>query len=286
MGRSLISLTAILVAASTLQPAAAQTGPAAPAGPWTAEIAAPALAPIGFVVAPGITFVPSVFSEIGYDSNPTQSIFNQQDSAFIRSGAGFNLSSVTQSMVATVNASGSVLDYFNNDLFIDPLRFAGLANANVTYLVQPGLTVSSGAFINYDGQSINQNRTDGANAELGYRDAFVASSLRLRFLDVQYLNGSDLPNSPLVLGSAYNYNRSEATWTGLAGTSWRAAPYAELSAARVDYTDQPDPALARPQRGRLPREGRRARDPFTHAFHRPWLALQSARYRRPSRDQL
>ncbi len=198
--------------------------------------------PIGFVAAQGMTFVPSAFSETGYDSNPGLSLADQKGSPFIRSGAGFSFSSVTPSTVATFSAGGSMLDYFNSTPFIDPLRFAGLANANVTYLVQPGLTVSSGAFINYDGQSANMNQTAGANAELGYSDARVASVLRLRFSDVQYLNPTDLASSPLILSSAFNFNRSEATWTGLLGTNWPAAPYAEVSAARVDYTAQPDPS--------------------------------------------
>ena len=80
--------------------------------------------PIGFVLAPGVTFVPSAFSEIGYDTNPNQTFFDQKGSGLIRSGGGFALSSVTQRMVATVNASGSMLDYFNDPIFNDPLRFA------------------------------------------------------------------------------------------------------------------------------------------------------------------
>ncbi|MGO9171477.1 MAG: outer membrane beta-barrel protein [Rhodomicrobium sp.] len=242
MGRTLISLTALFAAASALQPAAAQTPP----GPWAANVVGPvpdvAPAPIGFVVAPGVTFVPSAFSEIGYDSNPSQSFTNSSGSAFIRSGGGFALSSVTQSTVVNVNTTGSMMDYFNDSVFYDSLRFAGIANANVSYLVQPGLTVSSGAFINYDGQSVNKNQTDGANVELGYRDGLVLSVLRARFLDVQYLNG-DVIASPIALTSAFNYNRSELTWIGLLGSNWFVAPYTEVSGARVDYTDQPNPDL-------------------------------------------
>ncbi|MGO9474442.1 MAG: outer membrane beta-barrel protein [Rhodomicrobium sp.] len=240
MGRTLISLTALLAAASALQPAAAQTPP----GPWTAGVVGPVpeAAPIGYVVAPGITFVPSAFSEIGYDSNPSQTFINSSGSAFIRSGGGFALSSVTPSTVVNVNAAGSMMDYFNDSVFYDSLRFAGVANANVSYLVQPGLTASSGAFINYDGQSVNKNQTDGANVELGYRDALVTSVLRARFLDVQYLNG-DVIASPIALTSAFNYNRSELTWIGLLGSNWFVAPYTEVSGARVDYTDQPNPTL-------------------------------------------
>ncbi|MGO9546176.1 MAG: outer membrane beta-barrel protein [Rhodomicrobium sp.] len=243
MGRSLISFTALWAAAAALQPAAAQISqPANPDMPGKANVADAAPAPIGFVLAPGVTFAPSAFSEVGYDSNPAQAIADPKDSAFIRSGAGFNLSSVSPRTVVTVSGGGSVLEYFNDAVFTDPVRYAGYTKANVTYLVQPGITVSSGAFIDYDGQSVDKNQTAGANTELGYRDDFVSSVLRARFLNVQYLNGPDVANSPLILSSAYNYNRSETTWTGLLGNSWRVAPYGEVSVARVDYTDQPDPA--------------------------------------------
>ena len=245
MGRTLISLTALLAAASALQPAAAQTSP----GPWTAGVVGPAPvpAPVGFAAAPGINFVPWAFSEIGYDFNPSQSLISQSGSPFIRSGAGFTLNSVTPSTVANLTATGSMLDYFNNNVFDnengfdEPLRFAGSANANITYLIQSGLTGTVGAYINYDGQSINKNQTDGANLELGYSNALLSSVLRARFSDVQYLN-SDIVASPVALNSAFNYDRSELSWTGLFGQNGAFAPYAEVSAARVDYTDQPDPA--------------------------------------------
>ena len=248
MARALIGLTAGLTAAFAFHPAAAQTAQAAnPGTPWNAatvpaEAPIP-LAPVGFVVAPGVTFVPSAFSEIGFDSNPNQSFSGQKGSGFTRSGAGFALNSVSQTTVAALTASGSMLDYFNGAVFDDPLRFAGSVKGNVTYLVQPGLTVSSGAFINYDGQSINMNQTGGANVELGYRDALVTSVVRARFSDVQYLDTNVFVPSPIALTSAFNYNRTEGTWVGLLGTNWRAAPYAEASAAAVYYTDQPAPAL-------------------------------------------
>jgi hypothetical protein len=177
MGRTVISLVAFLAAASALQPAAAQTGPS----PWAANVVATPPPPIGFALAPGTTFVPQVFSEIGYDSNPNQTFYKPQGSGFIRSGAGFSLSSVNPTTVANLIATGSMLDYFNDTIFDEPLRFSGSAKANVTYLVQPGVTVSSGAFIDYDGQSINSNQTDGANVEFGYRDQLVSSVLRGRF---------------------------------------------------------------------------------------------------------
>ncbi len=248
MGRSVISVTALLAAASALQPVAVQTAQAASSvTPWKADtvpaVAETASAPIGFVLAPGVTFVPQAFSEIGFDSNPSQTFFNQKGSGFIRSGVGFNLSKVTQRMVANLYAAGSMLDYFNDSTFDESLRFAGIVKGNVTYLVQPGLTVSSGAFLDYDGQSINKNRTGGANIEFGYRDELVSSALRARFLDVQYLNNVGLVPSPLFLTSAFNYNRTDATWTGLLGNGWRVAPYAEVIAARVEYTDQPIPEL-------------------------------------------
>ena len=146
-------------------------------------------------------------------------------------------------MVATVNAAGSMLDYFDSPLYGELVRFAGLANGNISYLIQPGATFSSGAFINYDGQSINRNQTDGANAELAFSDPLISSIFRARVLDVQYLNGSSLIASPIFLTPAFNYTRTEGTWTGVVARNWPVAPYLEISGARVQYTDQPAPSL-------------------------------------------
>ncbi len=235
-----------LAAVFAVSPAAAQNWePAAFTSPWKADAVAAAPAPLGFEPAPGVTFVPSAFSEIGYDSNPSQTFADAKGSAFTRSGAGFVLSSVSERVVSDVSAGGSMMDYLNGTELGDPLRFAGFAKGSLTYLVQPGVTVSSAAFIDYDGQSVNRNQTDGANAELAFRDQAVSSFLRVKFFDVQYLNSLpvDVPVSPISLNSAFNYNRSEVKWGGLYGNNLLLAPYGEAAAARVQYTDQPDPAL-------------------------------------------
>ncbi|MGA7323728.1 MAG: outer membrane beta-barrel protein [Rhodomicrobium sp.] len=248
MARSLIGVAALLAGALTAGSAVAQgLEVGTPAGPWNAAVVTPSPvgpAPIGFGIAPGATFIPSAFTEIGYDSNPNQTFTDQKGSAFIRSGAGFNASSVTSDTVANLTASGSVLDYFNDGVY-DQLRFAGAVKGNVSYLVQPGVTVSSGAFINYDGQNVFKTQSAGADIELGYRDARIATVLSGRFLDVQYSDDS-VPAaviSPLFLTSAFNYNRSDGTWTALLGPNWRAAPYVELGGGHIDYTDRPNPAL-------------------------------------------
>src|SRR5271157_6182154 len=62
-----------LAALFAVSPAAAQNWePAAFTSPWKADTVAAAPAPLGFEPAPGVTFVPSAFSEIGYDTNPSQ----------------------------------------------------------------------------------------------------------------------------------------------------------------------------------------------------------------------
>ena len=236
MRRSL-SVLAFLAAALAWQAASAQNAGTAPS--------APAAQDLGFALGSGITFVPTVFTEAGYDSNPVQTVNAQNGSAVIRGGGGFNLSYVNPRAVATLAAAGSELYYFNGSGFDeDAARFAGFVKANVTYLVMPGVTVSPGGFFNYDAQSFNKNQQTGGNIDLAYRDNFMVSALKLRLFDVEYLNNPP-PGlvSPLLLTSAYNYNRSEAAWAGLIGNTWVAAPYAEVSGARVDYTNQPQPDL-------------------------------------------
>ena len=126
MGRSLISITALLATALALQPAAAQT---VQTGPGKGDAASPAsgdaAAITGFTLAPGTALVPTAFSEVGYDTNPSQTFAGQKGSGFVRSGGGFDLTTVTKSTVTTIDAGGSALDYFSNPLIGDPVRYAG-----------------------------------------------------------------------------------------------------------------------------------------------------------------
>ncbi len=255
MSRYLISSTALLAAAYAIQPSSAQPNQSADwSSPWQAQavpaqplpqtVAAPSPAPVGYVLAQGVTFVPQAFTEIGFDSNPGQTFYDQKGSGFSRSGAAFSFNSVTERTAGNLSAAGSFLNYFNDTIFDDSFRVAGSARGNVTYLVQPGVTFTAGGFFNYDGESINRNQAGGATTELGYRDELFTSFVRARFSDVEYLNSfGKEPVSPLYLTSAFNYDRSEITAVGLLGNAWRVSPYAETSAARVDYTDQPTPAL-------------------------------------------
>ena len=244
--RSFFCFMALWTGAMALQPAVAQSvQPSNTASPWKTEVvaAAPqaAPAPIGIALPSGWTLLPVSFSEVGYNSNPDLSLTNPKGSGFLRTGAGFNLSSVSGGVATSLSASGSTLGYLSGAEFDKSPRYAGNVKATSTYLAQQNMTISAGVFIDYDGQSANKNQTSGANAELNYRNDLFASTMRMRFLDVQYLNGNEL-NSPIAPGATYNYNRSEATWVGLLTKNCCVNPYVEMSAARVDYTDQPNPA--------------------------------------------
>ncbi|MGA8770388.1 MAG: hypothetical protein WB610_08470, partial [Rhodomicrobium sp.] len=205
--RSFLHLIALLTGGIALQPAAAQSVPPSnTANPWKTEVvaAAPqtAPAPIGVALASGWTLLPLAFSELGYDSNPNLSLADAKGSGFLRTGAGFNLSFANQGMATSFSASGSMLDYLNGAVSDELPRYAGSAKANGSYLVQQNMTVSSSAFIDYDGQSANKNQTSGANAELTYRDDLFASTTRVRFFDIQYLNRD--ANSPISPGATYD----------------------------------------------------------------------------------
>ena len=90
MGRSLISFTALWAAAAALQPAAAQISqPANPDMPGKANVADAAPAPIGFVLAPGVTFAPSAFSEVGYNFKSSASYRRSEGFGFHPLGSRF-----------------------------------------------------------------------------------------------------------------------------------------------------------------------------------------------------
>jgi len=192
-------------------------------------------------LAPGVLFTPSAFTEIGYDSNPNQ-LFGGQDSGYSRTGAGFRVRSISDGLVASLAANGSWISYFADDVG-DAERLSGSAQANVTYLLQPGWTVSAVGFVDRDSQSYNKSESDGGSVETGFSDKTVTVFARGRYSEVRYLNDGQFADTPLLLSSAFNSNRTEASWGGLYGNNSRVAFYAEGSAAQVDYTNQANTAL-------------------------------------------
>ena len=105
---------------------------------------AAAIPSVGFEVSPGVEFVPTAFSEIGYDFDPNESFFDQKGRPSHAQGAGFSLSSVMPGLVATVNAAGSILDH-STALFMGT-RSGSRAwpTGTISDLIQPGATFSSG----------------------------------------------------------------------------------------------------------------------------------------------
>jgi hypothetical protein len=198
--------------------------------------------PVGFSFSPNISFVPTAFTELGFDTNPDQTS-NPKSTAFSKSGVGFGLGSVSKEMVANVSANGSWVDYFDDPN--RPTRLAGAAQANLTYLIQPGWTVTGAGAAAHDSQSFNRSETAGASLETAYRTDSAMTFLKGRFNEVRYLNANDPSNTtaPILLTPEFNYDRSEVNWGGIYGTQYWLSPYAEVSNARVKYTDQPAKAL-------------------------------------------
>jgi len=240
MGHNSLRLRFVLAAAMAAGPASAQTGNGP--GPWNTATATPAPQPAGFVLADGLSFLPQAFTGLGYDTNPNLKDSGGPTSAYAVTGASFDLVSVRPDMIASLSASGSSFSYLAGGIE-EPQRYSGYANAAVSYAAAPGVPVNAGAFINYDSQDLDKLQNAGATFGVGYRNELIASNLAARFINVQYLNGSGGFFGPLGLSPAFDYNRGELTWTSLLNTGSRLIPYAEVSAARLDYYDQSAPGF-------------------------------------------
>jgi hypothetical protein len=240
--RSSLFLTVCAAAATGLISQSATAQDAASAKLAAAPAPENSPAPVGLAVAPGISFLPTAFTEIGYDTNPDQTA-NPKATAFSRSGLGFGLSAVSKELVVNVAGNGSWVDYFSDPE--RPTRLSGDVQANMTYLLRPGWTLSGSGQLIHDSQSFNQTESGGASVETAYRDDVMMTFLRGRHTETRYLNSTDPVslNVPLLLGPAFNFNRSEMNWGGIYGANSWIGAYAELSAARIDYTDQPKPLL-------------------------------------------
>lgn len=197
----------------------------------------------GFTVAPGLVITPSGYSEIGRDTNPDQ-LVTDDPTAFGRIGAKVNLVRISEKFAANVTASGSVLRLGNNDFRTD--RWEGGVLADMVYAIAPGLSISGGGLFGQDETDLVADRTVGAYAELSYRDELSTSFLRVRHQVIEYLNSIEPPSSvpesivSFFSTTAFNSTRQEISAGLLVGNESWVAPYAELSAARVDYTREPD----------------------------------------------
>lgn len=197
----------------------------------------------GITIVPGLVMTTSAFTEGGYDSNPNQS-FTSTETGYLRSGVGLGLTGISERVIANVSASGSWL-HLGEDDFDRTDRFAGSVEANVAYLIMPGLTISGGGLFSHDGLSLAEDRTAGGFVELGYENRLLTGFVRGRFVDLKYISEAPVPSdaptdmAALFSSSAFDAQRREVSTGLLFGNNSPLGAYGELNAARVDYVEQP-----------------------------------------------
>lgn len=200
----------------------------------------------GITIVPGVIVTTTAFTEGGYDTNPDQS-FDATAAGYLRSGVGLGLTAIGEHSIANISASGSWLHLGDEVARED--RLNGAIEANVAYLLMPGVTISGGGLFEHDGLTLSEDETAGAFVELGYENKLLTGYVRGRFVDLSYLSESPAPTDappdmgPLFLSSAFDAQRSEVSTGLLIGNYEMIGLYGELNAAKVDYVEQPLEAM-------------------------------------------
>lgn len=197
----------------------------------------------GYVVAPGIVVTPSAYGELGRDDNP-DSLVTDDPALYGRAGGSLDLTVIRQDFAINASGSASLLRLDENAFRTD--RWEGGLSGDIVYGVAPGFSISAGGLLAQDEIDLIKERTTGVYAEASYQNELITGFMRGRHQAVDYLNSLPPPSNapdnlkPFFDTAAFNSKRDEISAGLLIGNQVWLAPYTELSAALVDYTNQPD----------------------------------------------
>lgn len=196
---------------------------------------------VGVVVMPGLIWVPNAFLEGGYDSNPDQ-LYDQEGSAFTRTGVGFALTKVSQDTLAQFTASGSWLGYAED---IQPdSRLGGSVGTHLVHRLMPGVSLRVESLYEHDATKRVETDTAGVSSEISFAGELVSGFVRGRAVEARYdkvYQTRPVPDpsiAPLFLASAFDATKTEVSGGVIFYPNHSISPYVEGGAAVIDYTNQ------------------------------------------------
>lgn len=199
------------------------------------------LSELGYTIAPGIVFAPSMTLESGYNSNPDKLFANAKGSPYGLSNTTAVVGFLKSTGATTLTVRGTLLQY-DGDIADSSRWDAGLALDNA-YAVGTNTVATFGAYYLRDEIAFVPSNNEGAYGQLAYKEVDFETFGRLKFDQIGYLGHVSNPAAdPIALlfaqPSQFDVQRIEGVSGFIFGPKARIGVYGELGGANLDYTSQ------------------------------------------------
>lgn len=199
------------------------------------------LSDLGYTIAPGIVFAPSVNSEVGYNSNPDKLFTHAEGSLYGLTNGTAVFGFINSTGATTLTLRGTFLEY-DGDIARSNRWDSGLALDNA-YAVAPNMVATFGAYYLRDEISFVASDNEGVYGQLAYKDADFETFGRLKLDQIGYLGnvfsaGADPVALLFAQPSQFDVQRVEGISGFIFGPQARIGFYGQLGGANLDYTSQ------------------------------------------------
>jgi hypothetical protein len=200
------------------------------------------LSGLGYTIAPGVLFQPSLTMESGYNSNPDELFIGGEGSPYGLTNATGVFGFIKETGATTLTLRGTFLQY-DGDIEDSSRWDSGVALDNA-YAVGPGMIATFGAYYLRDEISFVASDNEGAYGQLAYKEAEFETFARLKADQIGYLgsvagpSGADPLDVLFLQPSQFNVQRIEGVTGFIFRPQGRIGFYTELGGANLNYYTQ------------------------------------------------
>ena len=199
------------------------------------------LSELGYTIAPGIVFSPTMTMESGHSSNPDELFANAKGSLYGLTNGTAVIGFLNSTGATTLTFRGTLLQY-DGDIANSSRWDAGLALDNA-YAIATNTVATFGAYYLRDEIAFVPSDNEGAYGQLAYKDADFETFGRLKLDQIGYLGRvSSTTADPIALlfaqPSQFDVQRVEGVSGFIFGPQARIGFYGELGGANLDYYSQ------------------------------------------------
>jgi hypothetical protein len=199
------------------------------------------LSELGYTIAPGVVFSPTMTWESGYNSNPNELFTHAEGSPYGLANATAVFGFLKSTGATTLTFRGSFLQ-FDEDIAKSTRWDSGLALDNA-YAIGPGMIATFGAYYLRDEISFVASDNEGAYGQLSYKDPDFETFARLKADQIGYLGRPSTTTSDpvqllLLQPSQFNVQRIEGVSGFIFRPQARIGFYGELGGANLNYYTQ------------------------------------------------
>lgn len=199
------------------------------------------LSELGYTIAPGIVFAPTMTMETGHSSNPDKLFSNAEGSLYGLTNGAAVIGFLKSTGATTLTFRGTLLQY-DGDIANSSRWDSGLALDNA-YAVGTNTVATFGAYYLRDEIAFVPSDNEGAYGQLAYKEPDFETFGRLKLDQIGYLGHvSSATAAPIALlfaqPSQFDVQRVEGVSGFIFGPQARIGVYGELGGANLDYYSQ------------------------------------------------